>query len=57
MLQLAGEQWQTLPTPDAPVYLRAITADTAQRLIVAGGRGLLLTLDTAPSAWPEPAYG
>ncbi|WP_202967442.1 YCF48-related protein [Pseudomonas abietaniphila] len=55
VLQLAGEQWQTLPTPDAPVYLRAITADTAQRLIVAGGRGLLLTLDTAPSAMPAVA--
>ena len=55
VLQLAGEQWQTLPTPDAPVYLRAITADSAQRLIVAGGRGLLLTLDTAPSATPAVA--
>lgn len=50
VLRLAGEQWQALPTPNAPVYLRAASGnDAGHRLTVAGGRGLLLNLDTRPA--------
>jgi photosystem II stability/assembly factor-like uncharacterized protein len=49
VLRLAGERWQALPTPNAPVYLRAASASDDHRLTVAGGRGLLLNLDTRPA--------
>jgi len=47
VLRLAGERWQALPTPSEPVYLRAASG-SKDGLIVAGGRGLLLNLDTSP---------
>lgn len=49
VLRLAGERWETLPTPNAPVYLRAASSSNDHRLTVAGGRGLLLNLDTRPA--------
>lgn len=51
VLRLAGTRWEALPTPDAPVYLRA-AALSGERLVVAGGRGQLLALDArqAPAA-------
>lgn len=49
VLYLAGERWETLPTPDAPVYLRAAASAGGHKLVVAGGRGQLLTLDTRPA--------
>lgn len=48
VLRLSGERWTALDTPEQPVYLRAMSADDGGHLIVAGGRGLLLTLDTQP---------
>ncbi|MBS7724299.1 glycosyl hydrolase [Pseudomonas lalucatii] len=49
VLRLSGERWQALPTPSAPVYLRAASSSDDHRLTVAGGRGLLLNLDTRPA--------
>lgn len=50
VLRLSGERWQALPTPNAPVYLRAASSSgDDHRLTVAGGRGLLLNLDTRPA--------
>ncbi len=48
VLRLSGERWEALPTPDAPVYLRA-AALAGERLIAAGGRGQLLALDARPA--------
>lgn len=48
VLRLVGNSWKALDTPEQPVYLRAMTEDGNARLLVAGGRGLLLTLDTQP---------
>lgn len=48
VLRLSGERWLAVPTPDAPAYLRAVGSDD-HRLTVAGGRGLLLNLDTRPA--------
>ncbi|MDP2242511.1 YCF48-related protein [Pseudomonas sp.] len=49
VLRLSGERWQALPTPNAPAYLRAANSSDDHRLTVAGGRGLLLNLDTRPA--------
>lgn len=49
VLRLAGERWEALSTPNAPVYLRAASSSNDHRLTVAGGRGLLLNLDTRPA--------
>lgn len=49
VLRLAGNQWQALPMPSEPVYLRAAAMTGDHRLTVAGGKGLLLSLDTRPS--------
>ncbi|WP_324732562.1 YCF48-related protein [Pseudomonas paeninsulae] len=49
VLRLSGERWQALPTPNAPAYLRAASSSDDHRLTVAGGRGLLLNLDTRPA--------
>ena len=49
VLRLAGNRWQALPMPSEPVYLRAAGSAAGNRLIVAGGKGLLLSLDTRPS--------
>lgn len=48
VLRLTGDRWKALDTPEQPVYLRAMAEDGNARLVVAGGRGLLLTLDTQP---------
>lgn len=48
VLRLAGNRWQALPTPNEPVYLRAAGIARGQ-LTVAGGKGLLLSLDIRPS--------
>ncbi len=49
VLRLSGERWQAVPTPNAPTYLRAVSSGDDHRLTVAGGRGLLLNLDTRPA--------
>ena len=49
VLRLLGNQWQALPMPSEPVYLRAAAITGEHRLTVAGGKGLLLSLDTRPS--------
>lgn len=49
VLRLLGNQWQALTMPSEPVYLRAAAMTGEHRLTVAGGKGLLLSLDTRPS--------
>ncbi|EXF43937.1 BNR/Asp-box repeat-containing protein [Pseudomonas sp. BAY1663] len=49
VLRLAGDRWQALALPSEPVYLRAAAMTAEHRLTVAGGKGLLLSLDTRPS--------
>lgn len=49
VLRLVGNQWHALPMPNEPVYLRAAAITGEHRLTVAGGKGLLLSLDTRPS--------
>lgn len=49
VLRLVGNRWQAMATPSEPVYLRAATMTADHRLTVAGGKGLLLSLDTRPS--------
>lgn len=49
VLRLNGERWLAVPTPNAPAYLRAVGSGDDHRLTVAGGRGLLLNLDTRPA--------
>jgi hypothetical protein len=49
VLRLVGNQWQALAMPSEPVYLRAAAMTGDHRLTVAGGKGLLLSLDTRPS--------
>jgi len=44
VLQLNGQQWRSLPTPDQPLYLRAGRLLPNQHLLAAGGRGLLLNI-------------
>ena len=48
VLRLSGERWLAVPTPNAPAYLRAVGSGN-HHLTVAGGRGLLLNLDTRPA--------
>lgn len=43
-LQLRGEHWIALPTPEQPLYLRAGRLLPNQHLLAAGGRGLLLNI-------------
>ncbi|TVP87452.1 MAG: glycosyl hydrolase [Pseudomonadaceae bacterium] len=45
VLGLEGQQWQMLPTPDQPLYLRTGRMLPNQQLLVAGGRGLVLSVD------------
>ncbi len=45
VLSLNGSRWQSLPTPEQPLYLRAGQLLPNQQLLVAGGRGLLLNLE------------
>lgn len=45
VLSLNGSHWQSLPTPEQPLYLRAGQLLPNQQLLVAGGRGLLLNLE------------
>ncbi|WP_373186981.1 YCF48-related protein [Halopseudomonas sp.] len=44
VLQLHGQRWASLPTPDQPLYLRAGRLLPNQHLLAAGGRGLLLNI-------------
>ncbi|GAC18657.1 WD40/YVTN/BNR-like repeat-containing protein [Paraglaciecola arctica] len=44
VMKLAGSNWQTVQPPTAPVYLRAALHFNG-KLLVAGGRGMLLALD------------
>ena len=45
VLQLRGQRWAPLPTPDQPLYLRAGRLLPNQHLLAAGGRGLLLNIE------------
>ncbi len=45
VLQLRGQRWAALPTPDQPLYLRAGRLLPNQHLLAAGGRGLLLNIE------------
>jgi photosystem II stability/assembly factor-like uncharacterized protein len=49
VLRLDGNRWQAMATPSEPIYLRAAAMTANHRLTVAGGKGLLLSLDTRPS--------
>jgi photosystem II stability/assembly factor-like uncharacterized protein len=49
VLRLAGKRWEPLALPSEPVYLRAAAMTGDHRLTVAGGKGLLLSLNTHPS--------
>jgi photosystem II stability/assembly factor-like uncharacterized protein len=44
VLQLNGQRWSSLQTPDQPLYLRAGRLLPNQHLLAAGGRGLLLNI-------------
>ncbi|WP_022963868.1 WD40/YVTN/BNR-like repeat-containing protein, partial [Halopseudomonas pelagia] len=44
VLQLRGQHWTSLPTPEQPLYLRAGRLLPNQHLLAAGGRGLLLNI-------------
>lgn len=44
VLTYQNEQWQALPTPGLPIYLRTGQVLDGNRLLVAGGRGLILDL-------------
>lgn len=44
VLQLRGQRWTPLTTPDQPLYLRAGRLLPNQHLLAAGGRGLLLNI-------------
>ncbi|RUP78432.1 glycosyl hydrolase [Alteromonas sp. KS69] len=43
VLKLTGDQWKTVQPPSAPVYLRAALY-FKQKLLVAGGRGMFITI-------------
>lgn len=56
VLSLRGRAWRTLPTPDQPLYLRAGRMLPNQKLLVAGGRGLMLKVEL-PKALAASADG
>jgi photosystem II stability/assembly factor-like uncharacterized protein len=49
VLKLTGQKWNTVQPASAPVYLRAALAFKA-KLLVAGGRGMFMTIDPISAA-------
>lgn len=45
VMRLENDQWQSLPTPNQPLYLRTGVITSDAQLLVAGGRGLVFQLD------------
>jgi photosystem II stability/assembly factor-like uncharacterized protein len=46
VLKLNQNQWEELPTPNQPLYLRSGLLLPDNQLLIAGGRGLLLQIET-----------
>lgn len=49
VLYLKNGEWQSLATPNQPLYLRDGVLLNTRKLLTAGGRGLLLTIDIPPT--------
>ena len=49
VLKLTGDQWKTVQPASAPIYLRAALY-FKQKLLVAGGRGMFMTIDPNAAA-------